>query len=122
MADVELYFETDFVCENEIFEAEFESVVTTGDPPERQEKTVTITENGTQEVVPDTDKFLSKVTIITDVIGVNAEEYKGSYEVTPKAEEQILETALKVMRDDVTVHAIIPLSNSEIDFIMNKYQ
>ena len=122
MADVELYFETDFVCENEIFEAEFESVVTTGDPPERQEKTVTITENGTQEVVPDTDKFLSKVTIITDVIGANAEEYKGSYEVTPKAEEQILETALKVMRDDVTVHAIIPLSNSEIDFIMNKYQ
>ena len=39
---------------------------------EEQEKTITITENGTTEILPDTNKTLSKVTVVTDVpIGVS---------------------------------------------------
>jgi hypothetical protein len=34
-----------------------------------QEKTVTITENGTTEVLPDENKALSRVTVITEVVG-----------------------------------------------------
>lgn len=88
------------------FESDFESVVTSPVRKEEQEKTITITENGTQEVVPDKDKVLNKVTVITDLVGVNAEEYKGSYEVTPKLEEQIIPTASKVMRNDMKIKEI----------------
>lgn len=73
---------------------------------ERQTKEVEITENGTTEVVPDANKALDKVIINTDIIGGNAEEYNGSYEVTPKLEEQTLQTAKKVMREDVTIKEI----------------
>jgi hypothetical protein len=38
---------------------------------EEQEKTVTITENGTTEILPDTDKALSKVIVETNVVGNN---------------------------------------------------
>lgn len=39
---------------------------------EEQEKTITITENGTTEILPDTNKALSKVTVVTNVpIGVS---------------------------------------------------
>lgn len=34
---------------------------------EEQEKTITITENGTTEILPDENKTLSKVTVVTDV-------------------------------------------------------
>ena len=34
---------------------------------EEQEKTITITENGTTEILPDENKALSKVTVVTDV-------------------------------------------------------
>ena len=34
------------------------------------------------------------------------EPYEGSYEVSPRRTEQILETDQKKMNDDVTVHAI----------------
>ena len=40
-----------------------------GDSKEEQEKNVTITENGTTEVMPDSGKTLSKVTIKTNVTG-----------------------------------------------------
>ena len=40
-----------------------------GDSKEEQEKNVTITENGTTEVMPDSGKTLSKVTITTNVTG-----------------------------------------------------
>lgn len=73
---------------------------------ERQTKAITINENGTVEVIPDANRVLEKVTVTTDVIGGNVEEYKGSYEITPSPEEQILHTALKVMRDDVKVKEI----------------
>lgn len=46
------------------FDSEIASIKT--EKPE-QEKTVTIAENGTTEVMPDTDKVLSKVTVTTDV-------------------------------------------------------
>ena len=72
----------------------------------RQSKEITITENGTVDVLPDANKVLEKVTIVTDVIGANAEEYKGSYEVVPSAREQVLSTALKVMRNDVKIKEI----------------
>ena len=43
--------------------------VPTGSGKEEQEKTVTITENGTTEVTPDEGKTLSKVTVETNVAG-----------------------------------------------------
>ena len=46
---------------------------------EEQEKTITITENGTTEILPDTNKALSKVTVVTDVpIGVS-ENYAEAF-------------------------------------------
>ena len=73
---------------------------------EKQTKAVTVNENGTVEIVPDGNKLLEKVTVTTDVIGGDTEEYKGSYEVTPKLEAQTLPTALKVMRNDVEIKEI----------------
>jgi hypothetical protein len=73
---------------------------------ERQNKEITITENGIVEVMPDANKLLQKVTITTDVIGGDVAEYQGSYEVTPTIQEQVLPTALKVMRNDLTVKEI----------------
>jgi hypothetical protein len=73
---------------------------------ERQTKAVEINQNGVVEVVPDPNTLLEKVIVTTDVIGGDVEEYDGSYEITPKAEEQILPTAYKVMRNDVTVNKI----------------
>lgn len=73
---------------------------------ERQSKTIEINENGTFEVIPDGNKVLEKVTVKTDIIGGDVEEYKGSYEVVPKLEEQILDTSFKVMRDDVKIKEI----------------
>lgn len=73
---------------------------------ERQTKEITITENGTVEVVPDSLGLLEKVTVTTDVIGGDVPEYQGSYEVTPKASEQTLSTARKVMREDVKINEI----------------
>ena len=60
---------------------------------ERQTKEITITENGTIEVVPDSLGLLEKVTVTTDVIGGDVAEYKGSYEVTPSLDEQTLSTS-----------------------------
>lgn len=73
---------------------------------ERQTKEITITENGTVEVVPDSLGLLEKVTVTTDVIGGDVAEYQGSYEVTPKSSEQTLSTARKVMREDVKINEI----------------
>ena len=50
---------------------------------EEQEKTITITENGTTEILPDENKALSKVTVVTNVpIGVSenyAEAFNALY-------------------------------------------
>lgn len=50
---------------------------------EEQEKTITITENGTTEILPDENKTLSKVTVVTNVpIGVSenyAEAFNSLY-------------------------------------------
>lgn len=46
-------------------------------------------------------KFISEIKKIT-----GGEEYKGSYQVTPKVNEQVLETKEKVMKDNLTVVAI----------------
>lgn len=98
-------FDTEVVVDEKIFSPEFYSIVS-DIKPEEQEKSITITENGTVEVVPDDKKILKKVTITTDVIGGDTEEYEGSYEVTPKLEEQSLPTALKVMRNDIKIKEI----------------
>lgn len=98
-------FDPEFVSCSQDFEPEFESVVA-GVRKEEQEKTVTVTENGTEEILPDEGKTLSKVTVVTDVVGGDVKEYKGSYEVTPKFEKQTLPTARKTMRNDVIINEI----------------
>jgi hypothetical protein len=42
----------------------------------------------------------------TVTIDGGREKYTGSYEVTPRADEQILDTANKIMSDDVTIKEI----------------
>lgn len=64
---------------------------------------LTVTENGEYHVNANADGFNP---VIVDVIGGNVAEYKGNYEVTPAITAQVLETARKVMRDDVTVKEI----------------
>lgn len=113
-ADFDSAFSTSFVSdfETEIetaavdFKTEFKSVVASGTKEEKQEKTVTITENGTVEILPDLNMVLEKVTIITDIIGADVEEYKGSCQIVPKFEEQVLPTCKKVLRDDVVIKEI----------------
>lgn len=48
---------------------------------EEQEKTVTITENKTTEIAPDTGKTLSKVTVITNVEGSDGKLFAYSTEI-----------------------------------------
>lgn len=50
----------------------------TGTEKPTQEKAVTITENGTTEVLPDDGKALSKVTVTVNVAGEVLEEYDGT--------------------------------------------
>lgn len=40
------------------------------------------------------------------VVGTDAPDYDGPYEVTPTAEEQVLGTSRHLMREDVTVHEV----------------
>jgi N-acetylneuraminic acid mutarotase len=49
---------------------------------EEQEKTITITENSTTEILPDENKALSKVTVVTNVAGGGA-EFNIAYGETP---------------------------------------
>ena len=62
-----------------------------------------VTENGTYTSPEGVDGFNP---VNVDIFQVQGEEYNGSYEVTPKVEAQILQTAEKVMRDDVTIKEI----------------
>lgn len=39
-------------------------------------------------------------------VGIEAEYYKGEYELTPKVDAQVIPTAQKMMMDDLTVMAI----------------
>lgn len=57
------------------FDSEIASISTS---KEEQEKTVTITENGTTDVLPDDGYALSKVTVTTNVAGEVLEEYDGT--------------------------------------------
>lgn len=47
-------------------------------------------------------------------VDINGEIYRGDYEVTPKVDEQVLDTADKFMTDNVVVHEIpvFEVSNS----------
>lgn len=69
-----------------------------------REKSVDITKNGIVEIMPDDGEAFSKVNVNVNV--GDAEIYTGSYEVTPQFHEQILETAHKVMRNDVKIKNI----------------
>lgn len=40
------------------------------------------------------------------IVSVGGEPYEGEYEVTPKISSQILPTAKKLMKDDMTIKAI----------------
>lgn len=66
-------------------------------------KPLKVTENGTYTAPEDVDGF-NPVTV--DMMQVQGEQYEGAYEVTPKFEEQILQTAEKVMKDDLKIKEI----------------
>lgn len=66
-------------------------------------KPLKVNENGVYTAPEGVDGF-NPVTV--DVFQVQGEEYEGSYEVTPKLEEQILQTAEKVMTNDLKIKEI----------------
>lgn len=47
-----------------------------------------------------------KAKLYRATIGIDAEEYDGEYTVVPKTHEQVLKTADKLMKEDLTVQAI----------------
>lgn len=53
----------------------------------------------------DAESEHSEVEVTTGII-VGGTPYAGAYEVDARFAEQVLPTALKTMRDDLTVHAI----------------
>lgn len=58
-------------------------------------------------VVADVDKTKTALTGVIAQSGGSFPKYDGDYEVTPSLSEEIkLETAKKVMTDDVTVHKV----------------
>lgn len=58
-------------------------------------------------VVADVDKAKTALTGVVAQSGGSFPKYEGEYEVTPSmSEEIVLETAKKVMTDDVTVHKV----------------
>lgn len=60
------------------FDTEIESIQSGGGTPNLQEKSVTITENTTTQIIADSDyDGLSKVSVITNVVGGVAEPTKG---------------------------------------------
>ena len=43
---------------------------------------------------------------ITTPTSIDVEQYEGPYTITPRLDEQTLETARKLAREDITVHKI----------------
>lgn len=66
-------------------------------------KPLKVTENGTYTAPEGVDGF-NPVTV--DMMQIRGEQYEGAYEVTPSIEEQILQTAEKVMKDDLKIKEI----------------
>lgn len=58
--------------------------------------------SGDEEILNFEFSEVHEITILPDDI----ESYEGSYSVTPQVEQQILDTELKYMKDDLTVKAI----------------
>lgn len=81
------------------FESEIESIDTA--KPE-QTKTLTVTENGTQSVAPDSGKVLSAVTVVTNVLATPTEEKSvdlamasGDQVVTPTSGKNLTKVTVK---------------------------
>ena len=53
----------------------------------------------------DVESETEEIDVTTGVV-VGGIPYTGSYEVTPRVTEQVMQTRMKTMADDVTVHAI----------------
>lgn len=74
---------------------------------ELQEKSVTITENGTVEVVPDTGKALSKVTAAVNVPSSSKEEQEKTAGITENGTTEVMPDAGKTL-SKVTVNVAVP--------------
>lgn len=116
MTDVELYFETEFMCENEVFETEFEAVVTTGDELQKQEKSLYIDKNGTHEVYPDNGYVMTKFTAEVNVPERKEEQTKsisvtenGSYSVVPDEDKVLSGVDIEV---DVTDNRVTEIETA----------
>ena len=67
------------------FDVEIESIQSGGGTPNLQEKSVTITENTTTEIIADSDyDGLSKVSVTTNVAGGGADEYFNVNNIIPE--------------------------------------
>lgn len=82
------------------------------DAKEEQEKSITVTENGTQNVLPDDGKVLSKVTVITDVPSDAKEEQEKTINIIENGDFEVLPDAGKVL-SKVTGTVNVPNAKEE---------
>ena len=96
-------FHAKFRENNNAFNSSFQNLQIVDYTKEPVIKPLKITENG-EYVVPEGVDGFNPVEV--DIFQVQGEEYSGSYEVTPKLKEQILQTSEKVMREDLKIKEI----------------
>lgn len=67
-------------------------------------RAVTVRNPSQYATISSSEEF--KMGVVSGVVAPPLPYYAGEYEVVPAPDEQVLETALHTMRDDVTVHPI----------------
>ena len=96
-------FQAKFRGNNQTFKTSFQNLQIVDYTKHPVIQPLKVTENGKYPVPEGVDGF-NPVTV--DVLQVQGEQYAGAYEVSPKFEEQILQTAEKVMTDNLKIKEI----------------
>lgn len=97
------HFQAKFRANNHTFKPSFQNMHVVDYTRHPVIQPLKITENGKYSVPEGVDGFNP---VNVDILQVQGEEYAGAYEVVPSARKQVLETAQKVMRDNVTIKEI----------------
>ena len=112
----EHYFETEYNSLSNVFETEFEEVVSTGDEIQKQEKSLYIDKNGTHEVYSDEGCVMTKFTAEVNVPERKEEQTKaisvtenGNYSVLPDEDKVLSGVDIEV---DVTDNRVTEIETA----------